>query len=90
MSCTAPANASAPPPARSSRCRTLGGDTHTPALSGLMGHGDARTTLIYTGRRMADMRDAAERIGRRMTGKGRAAGPIVTPIVTPAAETPGG
>jgi hypothetical protein len=51
-----------------------------------MGHGDARTTPIYTGRRMADMRAATERIGRRMTGKGRATGPIVTPT----AETTGG
>jgi hypothetical protein len=41
-----------------------------------MGHGDAGTTLIHAGRRTADTRDAADR--------------IVTPIVTPAAETSGG
>jgi integrase len=67
-----------------------GGDTHTPVLGGLLGHADARTTLGYTGRRMQDMRDAAERIGRRMTGNGRPGAANITPIVTPTAETPGG
>lgn len=46
---------------------TLGGlETPTHVLGGIMGHTDNKTTLIYTSRRQKDMREATEKISRRM------------------------